>query len=55
MKYVQGEIIHRIAERSGGGGGIPWGKFLRGGLFSRGELFRGNCLGVVVSGEIIQR
>ena len=52
MKYVLGEIIQR---KMSGLGGIPLRDFQRGELLSRGELFRGNCSGVIVSGGIIQR
>ena len=51
MKYVQAETIQRKIS----GGGFHGEKFPEEGLLSKGELFRGNCLGVVVFEEIIQR
>ena len=51
VKYLQAEIIHRklsLEEFHGD-------KFSKEVLFSREELFRGNCFGVVVVKGIIQK
>ena len=45
-KKICGEILWWLISGGGEGGG--------GGLLSRGELFRGNCLRIVVFGEIMQ-
>ena len=49
----RGKIIQK--KMSGmGGGGTPWRKIFKKGLFSSGEVFKCNCLGLVVIGGIIQ-
>ena len=51
MKYVQRGTIQRKMSR----GNSTGENFQTGGrLLSRGELFKGNCLGVVVFGGIAQ-
>ena len=51
VKYVQGKIIQR---KMSGGKEFHGVKFSELGLLSRGELLRGNCLGVIAFGGIIQ-
>ena len=54
MKYVQGEVIQRRMS----GGELHGGRFSEdeggGDVFSRKELIRGNCLGVVVQGAKVR-